>query len=99
VLHSDRFADLAPDEVWALLDEGTLGVQLVTAVGIEGKWPVLGRHERAAEWQRIWADLGRAPRTIDAYVGSWLSTCRFVSVTALTRWLRPVLRLLRSSGS
>jgi integrase/recombinase XerD len=31
------------------------------------KWPVLGRHERAAEWLSIWADLGRAPRTIDAY--------------------------------
>lgn len=31
------------------------------------KWPVLARHERAAEWLRIWADLGRAPRTIDAY--------------------------------
>jgi site-specific recombinase XerD len=31
------------------------------------KWPVLGRHERAAEWVQIWSDLGRAPRTIDAY--------------------------------
>ncbi|MFZ3475102.1 hypothetical protein ACODT3_00440 [Streptomyces sp. 4.24] len=31
------------------------------------KWPVLGRHERAAEWLRVWTDLGRAPRTIDAY--------------------------------
>jgi len=28
---------------------------------------VLCRHERAAEWLRIWTDLGRAPRTIDAY--------------------------------
>ncbi len=31
------------------------------------KWPVLGRHERAAEWLSIWADLGRVPRTIDAH--------------------------------
>lgn len=31
------------------------------------KWPVIGRHERAATWLQIWADLGRAPRTIDAY--------------------------------
>jgi integrase/recombinase XerD len=31
------------------------------------KWPVLARHERAIEWLGIWADLGRAPRTIDAY--------------------------------
>jgi integrase/recombinase XerD len=31
---------------------------------------VLGRHERAIEWLRIWTDLGRAPRTIDAYARS-----------------------------
>ncbi|UTP34888.1 hypothetical protein [Streptomyces rapamycinicus] len=31
------------------------------------KWPVLGRHEQAATWLTIWTDLGRAPRTIDAY--------------------------------
>ena len=46
--------------------------------GIEGKWPVLGRHERAAEWLRIWADLGRAPRTIDAYargLAEYLQVC------------------------
>ncbi|HEY6424896.1 MAG TPA: hypothetical protein VIY28_16990 [Pseudonocardiaceae bacterium] len=34
---------------------------------LKDKWPVLRRHERAVEWLRIWADLGRAPRTIDAY--------------------------------
>lgn len=34
---------------------------------LERKWPVLARHERAAEWLGIWVDLGRAPRTIDAY--------------------------------
>ncbi|WP_435271418.1 hypothetical protein [Streptomyces sp. 1222.5] len=32
----------------------------------EEKWPVLGRHEWAAEWRRVWTDLGRAPRMIDA---------------------------------
>ena len=31
------------------------------------KWPVLGRHEQAALWLQVWTDLGRAPRTIDAY--------------------------------
>ena len=36
-------------------------------VVLEEKWPVLGRHERAAVWLRVWADLGRAPRTLDAY--------------------------------
>jgi integrase/recombinase XerD len=34
---------------------------------LSGKWPVLGRHERAAEWLGIWAELGRARPTIDAY--------------------------------
>jgi hypothetical protein len=34
---------------------------------LEQKWPVLSRHERAAGWLRVWMDLGRVPRTIDAY--------------------------------
>ena len=40
---------------------------MTVPVILEEKWPVLGRHERAVEWLRIWTDLGRAPRTIDAY--------------------------------
>jgi hypothetical protein len=36
-------------------------------VNVEEKWPVLGRHERAAEWLGVWTNLGRASRTIDAY--------------------------------
>jgi integrase/recombinase XerD len=40
---------------------------MTTPVILEDKWRCLGRHERAVEWLRIWADLGRAPRTIDAY--------------------------------
>ena len=31
------------------------------------KWPVFGRHGQAARWLQVWSDLGRAPRTIDAY--------------------------------
>ena len=49
-----------------------------TGAGIEERWPVLVRHERAAEWLRIWADLGRAPRTIDAYargLAEYLEVC------------------------
>jgi site-specific recombinase XerD len=45
---------------------------------LEEKWPVLGRHVRAAEWLGIWADLGRAPRTIDAYargLAEYLQVC------------------------
>jgi integrase/recombinase XerD len=42
------------------------------------KWPVLGRHERAAGWLQVWSDLGRAPRTIDAYargLAEYLEMC------------------------
>jgi len=42
------------------------------------KWPVVGRCEHAAAWLRMWADLGRAPRTIDAYargLGEYLQLC------------------------
>ena len=44
----------------------------------EEKWPVLGRHDAAAGWLRIWTDLGRAPRTIDAYargLAEYLEVC------------------------
>jgi integrase/recombinase XerD len=56
-------------------------------VVIEEKWPVLGRHERAAEWLRIWTDLGRAPRTIDAYargLAEYLQVCERDGVDPLT---------------
>ena len=42
------------------------------------KWPVLGRHAQAAEWLQVWADLGRSPRTIDAYargLAEFLQVC------------------------
>ncbi|MFD9669245.1 hypothetical protein ACFWAY_48120 [Rhodococcus sp. NPDC059968] len=34
---------------------------------LEETWPMLGRHVQAAGWPRVWTDLGRTPRTIDAY--------------------------------
>ena len=45
---------------------------------LEEKWPILGRHARAAEWLGIWTDLGRAPGTIDAYargLAEYLQVC------------------------
>ena len=45
---------------------------------LEEKWPILGRHEHAARWLRMWADLGRASRTIDAYgvgLAEYLEVC------------------------
>ena len=51
------------------------------------KWPILGRHERAAEWLGVWSDLGRAPRTIDAYargLAEYLAMCDRVGVDPIT---------------
>jgi integrase/recombinase XerD len=56
-------------------------------VVLEEKWPVLGRHARAAEWLRIWTDLGRAPRTIDAYargLAEYLEMCEREGIDPLT---------------
>jgi integrase/recombinase XerD len=57
------------------------------AVVLEEKWPVLGRHEHAAGWLRIWADLGRASRTIDAYargLAEYLELCERERVDPVT---------------
>ena len=57
------------------------------AVVLEEKWPVLGRHDQAAGWLRIWTDLGRAPRTIDAYargLAEYLELCERESVGPVT---------------
>ncbi len=56
-------------------------------VVLEEKWPVLGRHGRAAEWLHIWVDLGRAPRTIDAYargLAEYLEVCERDDVEPVT---------------
>lgn len=39
---------------------------------------MLGRHEQAAVWLHVWADLGRAPRTMDVYareLAEYLEMC------------------------
>jgi site-specific recombinase XerD len=51
------------------------------------KWPVLARHERAAGWLQVWTDLGRAPRTIDAYargLAEYLVMCDREGIDPLT---------------
>jgi len=63
-----------------------LGVE-PAVVGLLEKWPVLGRHEMAAQWLQIWIDLGRAPRTIDAYargLAEYLQLCEHAGVDPLT---------------
>lgn len=47
---------------------------------------MLGRHERAAGWLQVWCDLGRAPRTIDAYargLAEYLVVCEREGVDPL----------------
>ena len=59
----------------------------MSRVNVEEKWPVLGRHERAAEWLGIWTNLGRARRTIDAYargLSEYLLVCGRDGVDPLT---------------
>jgi site-specific recombinase XerD len=56
-------------------------------MSVESRWPVIGRNERAAEWLRIWTDLGRAPRTIDAYargLAEYLQVCEREGIDPLT---------------
>lgn len=51
---------------------------MYSCVMFEEKWPVLVRHEKAAEWLQAWSDLGRAARTIDAYgrgLAEYLMVC------------------------
>ena len=51
------------------------------------KWPVLGRHAQATDWLRLWTDLGRAPRTIDAYargLADYLQMCEREGADPLT---------------
>jgi integrase/recombinase XerD len=72
------------------------------AIELEEKWPVLGRHERAVEWLRIWTDLGRAPRTIDAYgrgLAEYLEHCERNGVDPLTAGRAQVASFVRELTS
>ena len=63
---------------------------------------MLGRHERAAEWLRVWADLGRAPRTIDAYargLAEYLLVCERDGTDALTASRAQVAAFVRDLAS
>ncbi len=69
---------------------------------LEEKWVVFGRHERAVEWLRIWADLGRAPRTIDAYargLAEYLEVCERDGVDPLVAGRAQVAAFVRELTS
>ncbi len=64
-------------------DDGVCGM----TVALVAKWPVLARHDRAMEWLQIWTDLGRAPRTMDAYargLAEYLQVCEREGIDPLT---------------
>src|SRR5260370_38060376 len=68
------------------------------AMVLEEKWPVLARHARAGEWLGIWADLGRAPRTIDAYgrgLAEYLQVCERDGVDPLAATRAQVAAFVR----
>ena len=51
---------------------------MISKLSVVDSWPVLARHEKAAEWLQIWSDLGHAARTIDAYgrgLSEFLTVC------------------------
>src|SRR5664279_5152326 len=55
--------------------------------GMLEKWPVLGRYGHASAWLQVWADMGRAPRTIDAYsrgLAEYLDSCERAGVDPIT---------------
>jgi hypothetical protein len=69
---------------------------------LEEKWPVLGWHERAVEWLRAWAGLGRAPRTIDAYargLAEYLGVCDRVGVDPLAAGRAHIAAYVRDLSS
>ncbi len=69
---------------------------------MDEKWPVLSRHARAAEWLRVWADLGRAPQTIDAYargLAEYLLVCERDRIDPAMATRAPVAAFVRELRS
>ncbi|MEV4033738.1 hypothetical protein [Streptomyces umbrinus] len=63
------------------------GSGLSTTSKLVAKWPVLARHQHAVTWLQAWEDLGRAPRTLDAYcrgLAEYLSLCEREAVDPLS---------------
>src|SRR5690349_18501162 len=66
------------------------------------RWPVLAGHQRAVEWLRIWTDMGRAPRTIDAYargLAEYLQVCDREGIDPLTATRAHVAMFVRELTS
>ncbi|MGW4982483.1 site-specific integrase [Streptomyces mirabilis] len=71
-------------------------------VKLREKWPILGRHEQAAAWLQVCQDLGRAPRTIDAYargLAEYLELCERESVDPVRATRAHIALHVRELGS
>lgn len=69
---------------------------------LEEKWPVLRRHDRAVERLGVWIDLGRVPRTIDAYargLAEYLTVCQRAGVDPLVATRATVAGFVRELAS
>ncbi|MCK9904806.1 integrase [Parafrankia colletiae] len=69
---------------------------------LEARWPVLGRHASAAVWLGVWSDLGRAPRTIEAYargLAEYLQVCERNGVDPVTATRADVAAFVRDLTS
>jgi integrase/recombinase XerD len=66
------------------------------------RWPVLARHEQAAEWLQVWTDLGRAPGTVEAYargLAEYLQVCERDGIDPLTASRAQVAVFVRELAS
>ncbi len=67
-------------------------------MGLSDRWPVLATYPEAAAWLQVEADLGRAPRTIEAYargLADYLAVCRREGLDPLTAGRAEIARYVR----
>jgi site-specific recombinase XerC len=62
------------------------------------RWPLLARYPEALEWLRVQADLGLAPRTLEAYgrgLTDYLTVCAREGIEPLTAGRAEIARYVR----
>jgi site-specific recombinase XerD len=84
--------------------EETLSVDTVdtgdkwNTVQVAARWPVVGRCPEALTWLRLQADLGLAPRTLEAYgraLADYLTVCAREGIAPLTAGQAEIARYVR----
>jgi site-specific recombinase XerD len=70
----------------------------LTAVAITARWPALAQCREASTWLQVQADLGLAPRTIEAYargLADYLGVCAHEGIDPLSAGRAEVARYVR----